>query len=223
MRPVNKGKSPSVNFSKYMDAEPYLEKRLGRYCSYCEMPIFNAPEVEHIEAKSRGGAECDWSNMLLSCKYCNTRKGAKVAAGTRGEYLWPDVDDTFHVFSYTEGIPKLNENYILEEMHDKDMWRKAENLFELVKLDHVPESLKDRDYRFRARNEAYGLAKMMFDMWTNINQNMPELMEKEVEVIVEAARGKGFFSCWMEVFKNELAVKKALIHAFPGTREEYCL
>ncbi|WP_444707158.1 hypothetical protein ACT26D_11220 [Megasphaera elsdenii] len=146
-----------------------------------------------------------------------------MAAGTRGEYLWPDVDDTFHVFSYTEGIPKLNENYILEEMHDEDMWRKAENLFQLVKLDHVPESLKDRDYRFRARNEAYGLAKTMFDMWTNINQNMPELMEKEIEIIVEAARGKGFFSCWMEVFKNELAVKKALIRAFPGTREEYCL
>ena len=41
MRPVNKGKSPSVNFSRYRDAEPYLEKRLGRYCSYCEMPIFN--------------------------------------------------------------------------------------------------------------------------------------------------------------------------------------
>lgn len=59
MRPVNKGKSPSVNFSRYRDAEPYLEKRLGRYCSYCEMPIFNAPEVEHIESRSRGGAECD--------------------------------------------------------------------------------------------------------------------------------------------------------------------
>lgn len=108
-------------------------------------------------------------------------------------------------------------------MHDEDMWRKAENLFQLVKLDHVPESLKDRDYRFRARNEAYGLAKMMFDMWTNINQNMPEVMELEIEIIVEAARSTGFFSCWMEVFKNELVVKEALIHAFPGTREEYCL
>lgn len=91
MRPVNKGKSPKT-FSKYREAAPYLEDRLGRYCSYCEMPIFNAPEVEHIEARSRGGAECDWNNMLLSCKYCNTRKGAKVAVGEREEYLWPDEE-----------------------------------------------------------------------------------------------------------------------------------
>lgn len=104
---------------------------------------------------------------------------------------------------------------------------KEKNIYGLMKmillLDYVPESLEKRDYRFRARSQAYGQAKLMFDMWTNINQNMPEVMELEIEIIVEAARSTGFFSCWMEVFKNELVVKEALIHAFPGTREEYCL
>lgn len=44
----------------------------------------------------------------------------------------------------------------------------------------------------------------MFDMWTNINQNMPELMDREIEVIVEAARGKGFFHVGWKFSKMNL-------------------
>lgn len=221
MRPVNKGTSPKI-FSQYREAAPYLEQRLGRYCSYCEMPLCNAPEVEHIESRLSGGAECDWNNMLLSCKYCNTRKGTKVAVGQKEDYLWPDEDDTFHAFSYTDGIPKLNIEYMLEEKYDEEFMRKARNLFQLVQLDYVPKNLKERDNRFVARNNVYGQAKMMLDMWKNIKLKLPEYMEQGLELIVTSAANTGFFSCWMEVFKNEITVKKALIHAFPGTREEYC-
>lgn len=77
MRPVNKGQKP-VEYKHYRDAEPYLEQRIGTYCSFCEMDISHAPEVEHKEAKSRGGQELEWDNLLLSCKYCNTRKGIYV-------------------------------------------------------------------------------------------------------------------------------------------------
>lgn len=73
MRPVDKGAAPSVVFEKYQDAEPYLEERLGPYCSFCEMSIRHVPEVEHKEAKSAVGDLTAWDNLLLSCKYCNTR------------------------------------------------------------------------------------------------------------------------------------------------------
>lgn len=52
MRPVNKGSSPYTTIKKYQQALPYLEKAIGSYCSYCEMKLDNAPEVEHVAAKS---------------------------------------------------------------------------------------------------------------------------------------------------------------------------
>ena len=85
MRPVDKGEAPDKAFKKYPEAEPYLEERLGAYCSYCEFPIQHVPEVEHKEAKGAGGAVLDWENLLLSCKYCNTRKSKVVAAGGKNQ------------------------------------------------------------------------------------------------------------------------------------------
>lgn len=107
MRPVNKGKSPYQKIKSYEEATPYLGKRLGFYCSYCEMPIKNVPEVEHFIAKSQGGSETDWENLLLGCKYCNTRKKDKVTLQEAGEYLRPDCDNTALAYSYEHGIPQI--------------------------------------------------------------------------------------------------------------------
>ena len=74
MRPVNKGESPYQFIKDYKDAQSFLENRIGIYCSYCEMPIINAPEVEHIVSKTNGGDKTKWENLLLGCKYCNSRK-----------------------------------------------------------------------------------------------------------------------------------------------------
>ena len=124
MRPVDKGEAPDKEFKKYQEAEPYLEKRVGAYCSFCELPINHVPEVEHKEAKARGGDEISWTNLLLSCKYCNTRKGAIVEKGDKQKYLWPDEDDTFHAFSYDTEIPKLNERYLQSQGRRLDRKRK---------------------------------------------------------------------------------------------------
>ena len=51
MRPVNKGQKP-VEYKHYRDAEPYLEQRLGTYCSFCEMDISHAPKL-NIKRQSR--------------------------------------------------------------------------------------------------------------------------------------------------------------------------
>lgn len=91
MRPVDKGEEPKKKYSKYQDAEKILEERIGAYCSFCELPIMHVPEVEHKEAKAQGGELLAWKNLLLSCKYCNTRKGEKVAAGEKDLYLWADI------------------------------------------------------------------------------------------------------------------------------------
>ena len=86
MRPVDKGESPYKEIKEYQAALPYLEKKIGLYCSYCEMPINHVPEVEHMISKKHGGDKTAWSNLLLGCKYCNSRKSARLFMARCGKY-----------------------------------------------------------------------------------------------------------------------------------------
>lgn len=219
MRPINKGEAPEKEFKKYQDAEAYLENRIGEYCPFCEFPIKHVPEVEHIEAKKRGGAELEWENLLLSCKYCNTRKGTIVGRGEKGKYLWPDEDDTFHAFSYDTDIPMLSEGYLKRQ--GENVRERADNLFQLIKLDNVPTSPKNKDRRYMKRNEARNCAIESKIGWEKVSR----LSEREtyLNLIVMLARETGFFSTWMNVFKEDQEVKELLVEAFKGTKKEYCL
>lgn len=218
MRPVDKGNAPRTDYKKYQDAEPDLEKRLGPYCSFCEMCINHVPEVEHLEAKSEGGKELDWENLLLSCKYCNTRKGVRVKSGDKGMYLWPDKDDTFHAYMYDEDIPRLNEEYLKSKGAEEKT--KAENLFELLRLDNIPITPRDKDRRYTLRNETRNYAKESKEGLSKINDC--SLRADYLDLTIKLALAKGFFSVWMEVFKDDEEVKQLLISSFKGTKEEYC-
>lgn len=216
MRPVDKGKRP-INFKKYRDAEPYLEDRLGAYCSFCEMDISHAPEVEHKEAKSKGGSELEWDNLLLSCKYCNTRKGIYVKKGDKEKYIWPDTDDTFHAYLYDEDLPRLNEDYLkTKNIVEKE---KAENLFNLLKLNNYPITPKDRDKRFAKRNEARNYAISSREGLKLIKGE--DERKVYLELVKNLAKSSGFFSVWMEVFKDDEEIKDMLISIYSGTRREY--
>lgn len=219
MRPVDKGEAPDISFGKYQDAEPYLEERLGAYCSFCEFPISHVPEVEHRISKSKDGDFLAWENLLLSCKYCNTRKGVQVEGGNKEEYLWPDEDDTFHAFLYDTDVPGLNEDYL--EKQGKDMKMRAKNLFNLIKLDNIPLHPKDKDRRYRMRNEARNNALECKRSWEKIKET--DMKEEYLQTVEKLAKATGFFSVWVTVFQDDMEVKKRLITAFKGTREEYCL
>lgn len=220
MRPVDKGKAPDAEFKKYKDAEPYLEERLGPYCSFCEYPIHHVPEVEHRESKARGGAELDWDNLLLSCKYCNVRKGKVVGKGEKEKYLWPDQDDTFHAFLYDEtGVPKLHDIYL--EKQATDVKEKAQALFELLKLDNVPIKPTDKDRRFKKRSEVWNNAVNSKNAWGKIKET--DMKKDYLETIEMLAKESGFFSVWMTVFEDDIEVREMLIHTFKGTRREYCV
>lgn len=219
MRPVNKGKAPDKRFKRYQEAEPYLEDRLGAFCSFCEMPVNHVPEVEHKEAKGKGGEELKWKNLLLSCKYCNTRKGIFVAKGDKNKYLWPDEDDTFHAFRYDNDIPQLNEKYL--QNRSEKIQQKAENLFHLLKLNNIPISPTVKDRRYASRNEARNYALDSKLGWDKVKRT-PERLEY-LKMIENLAKASGFFSVWMEVFKDDMEIKKMLVSVFKGTKKEYCL
>ena len=218
MRPVDKGREPDINFKKYQDAELFLEERLGAYCSFCELPIIHVPEVEHKEAKAEGGDELNWNNLLLSCKYCNTRKGVVVKKCEKQRYLWLDEDDTFHPFLYDTSIPSLNRKYLAGQ--DTEIKEKAENLFMLVKLNHFLISPKDKDRRYRERNEARNCALESKAGWDKVKDTV--YRELYLKQIIMLAKSKGFFSTWMNVFSDDLGIKSVLRETFKGTKEVYC-
>ena len=67
------------------EVREYLLEKWSRVCVYCkkkDIPL----EVEHIIPKSRGGSD-RVSNLTLSCKKCNQKKGNSTAE----EFGYPDI------------------------------------------------------------------------------------------------------------------------------------
>lgn len=219
MRPVNKGDSPYTEIDDYSKALPYLESALGGYCSYCEYPIFHVPEVEHVAAKASGGSKTDWKNLLLGCKYCNTRKGTKVKPTNIDEFLWPDVHNTATAFTYENGVPRINEETLRRVDESGVALEKAKKLFTVLGFDNRP-SLGNKDRRIQQRNKAYELALESLEDWKKGKSEYPTHLEELKRQIVRNAEGHGFFSIWMTVFSEEKELVQALIDAFPGTRTD---
>lgn len=199
-----------------------MEKRLGEYCSYCEFPIKHVPEVEHIASKVNGGDRTDWKNLLLGCKYCNTRKSRATSPESVDEYIWPDCDNTALAYTYQNGVPEVNKKKLLEADSTGKFYKKAKKLFDLVQLNHVPDK-KEKDKRFAKRNEAFQIAQESLDNWRTIKKivNDSRVLELYKNTIATTALAVGFFSVWMTVFSEESEILCMLIERFPNTRKEY--
>ena len=204
MRSVYRGPWPTdgggrrTSFSDYRRAKNPLIERIGEYCSYCERPC--DPDVEHVVTKSVAPKlETEWSNFLLGCRNCNSRKLNKNKS--RQGYLWPDCDDTFGAFAYRSGgRVSVNDDLSQEEQ------RKACALSELVGLG---EAGTRTDRRRHKRRQAWDQAVRVRNLVTN---------EETRLLAVEAALGTGFFSVWMAVFCDDCDMRRRLTAVFPGTR-----
>lgn len=194
MRPVDKGTAPKV-YTEYGEARHDLAERIGYYCSYCEMKVFNSIEVEHILPQSQGGAVLNWSNFLLSCKYCNTIKNDNNANIT--DYFWPDRDNTDLVFEYDE-INVISPKAL--PMHLTNKAIATINLMGLARIPGSPNLPTPADTRWRSRKEVWDIAKMNFLKW---NQAPIQPM---AEVIAGCALTSGHYSIWMKVFETEQIV-----------------
>lgn len=222
MRPVDKGESPYKIIKKYQDALPYLEEKIGLYCSYCEASIQHVPEVEHMISKKRGGDWTAWSNLLLGCKYCNTRKLDQVTPQNVEEYLWPDSDNTALAFSYTNGFPEVNEDTLNELDPTGSSCEKAKNTYKLVGLGNLPDIEKgDRDRRALERNRAFHRALASLKLWSNVKDAPESYKSGMKEQMMMTAAAVGFFSVWMTVFSDEPQILQALIEKFSGTDKSY--
>ena len=169
-------------------------------------------------SKSKGGDRTEWKNLLLACKYCNARKSNHTTPENKDDYLWPDEHNTELAYSYIGGIPKVNSQALLEVDASGDTAQKAENLYNLVKLGNIPEP-GDKDRRFKQRNKAFDDASHSLQNWEKLKETDGKAAIKDQ--IIRTAQNAGFFSVWMEVFKDEPEMKNALLTAFPGTETRF--
>lgn len=195
MRPVDKGAAPKA-YTDYGKARHDLAQRIGYYCSYCEMKLFNSIEVEHILPQNQGGAILSWSNFLLSCKYCNTIKSDHNNNVTN--YFWPDRDNTDLVFDYDE-IAIISPKALLTPPHIT----KAKATINLMGLDRnpgCPNYPTSSDTRWRSRKEVWDIAKVNFNQW----KKAP--IKQMAVVIANCSLASGHYSIWKKVFETEQIV-----------------
>jgi len=204
MRSIDRGPWPTsddglnIPFAEYGRAKIPLIEKIGEYCSYCERS--GDLHVEHVVPKSKAPElETEWSNFLLGCVNCNSRK--RDNNDTREGYLWPDYDDTFDAFVYRSGgRVSVNANLTPDE------GRKASALFNLVGLGGMGTRT---DRRRHKRQQAWDQAVRVRSL---INDDDSRTLA------VEVALGTGFFSVWMAVFHDDDDMCERLTEAFPGTR-----
>lgn len=216
MRPVTRGAHPErdgqrVEFAKYGDALQPLLDRLGDYCSYCELPLKNAPNVEHVQPKSKVIALREaWSNLLLACNYCNPHKGDRAIHIE--DYFWPDLDNTLRMFEYREG-GLIGVGDALDDVHKRRALR-TRDLFGLNRLPGGKHSSTAGDRRWMHRRQAWDLARRYCEKV--LRGPNPEMRECAVDVAVE----NGHFSIWMTVFADDPTTRRLLIEAFRGTASD---
>lgn len=207
MRPVKRGTAPKT-YSDYKDARNDLADRLGWYCSYCEMPVKNMIEVEHVIPKSHPPyLELDWDNFLLSCRYCNGVKRNRNLG--RNGYVWPDQDNTDFVFDYDEINVISPKSGLAQTIEDS-----ANETIDLMGLNRLwggAEEPTEADTRPFSRQEAWFEARASLNRW----RGAP--IQLMAEQIGATAVGFGHFSIWCTVFHSEQPVIDAIRNAFRGT------
>ncbi len=221
MRPVNRGPIPTdksgneIIFNEYRDARGKLIERLGETCSYCEMHLDSGLAVEHVKPKKPEGSdeniqerELDWYNFLLACPNCNSTKSNKDVI--LDDYFWPDIDNTFRAFTYSEGGIITPSDELSLELLDK-----ANATIKLTGLDKCPlNDSKASDRRWQNRRDVWNIAVRTKHL-LSLNDN-----DDFRELIVYTMIGHAYWSIWMAVFQDDSDMLQRFIKALAGTAKD---
>lgn len=206
----------------YKDWRFDLIGRLGAYCSYCEMPLSDSPQVEHVAPKSNltyPARLLSWDNMLLACGPCNRAKSDTECPTPT--HLLPDYHNTYLAFTGQEA-DVLRPDQTLEKgtfivPHlglPAPALPKALATITLCSLDKIVVTDRASDLRWRYRWEATELARRDRQKWDRVPASF---RADYLDALVITAKSKGFFSVWFRAFEDVPEVKQALLAAFPGT------
>lgn len=208
MRPLDKSRytTNQTEYKPYGKAKSNLIEAIGKYCSFCEREGFSSSlDVEHIEYKdTHKDKEFLWSNFLLACKNCNSIKGTTEI--TFQNIILPHLQDTFSPFEYLEsGYIKIRDGV------DDSLKTKILQLIDLIGLDRRPghERYSTKDDRWQERKQSWELSHKYLKKYKD--------NKCDIETIIDLSKSGGFWSIWMNTFKDFPLVQKALINNFSGT------
>lgn len=231
MRPINIPNKPKKFIYSPEEGRKELTKFLGHYCSYCDrFEDERNIELEHIIPQENGRSPHTdkWYNFLLACGGCNKAKNREeghIQRENLGTYIFPHIDDTFHMIEYNPKtkMPKPRES--LTEL-DKIRVQKTlqmlkynipstteseENWVDLTNFDAFAIARID-DFRVAERKKAkYIIAKK-----NNDNEECKDI----VQDIIKFAKS-GNWSIYMFVFEDIIEIKDALLQCLPGTDSLY--
>jgi hypothetical protein len=222
MRPINRGAIPILNgqpktVSSYRSWRADLIDRLGFYCCFCNMPLKDSPQVEHVVAQDIDDARAlDWDNMLLACGPCNRTKSA-TSCPPSTHYL-PQYHNTHLAFEYFVSASIINgkSSAFVRCISKGCDPIKANNTIKLCALDRDTTHTINQatDLRWKYRCEVILTANIWrkeYDDWGyKIVPNFTVLLKTAVE-------GAGFWSIWYNKFWDVLDIRKMLVKDFPGT------
>ncbi|MCX6073765.1 MAG: HNH endonuclease [Campylobacterales bacterium] len=219
MRPVNKGAIPKnadgsdKNFTDYKQAKDDLRTRLGSFCSYCEMNIDNQPDIEHISPKSKKPElEKEWNNFLVACKSCNIIKDNNNE--DRDGFVFPDTHNTAFLYNYSILGVSVKDNL------PNDVKILATATFNLVQLNRKLDTSSRTDDRALARLHAWDKAQDALKDFLELLPVTSTPEKKHALVNLAANTCNGFFSLWIQIFKDYPEVKKAILENVRGTAIE---
>ncbi len=212
MRPVYKGLwptrpgSPGIRlvFTDWKNAKESLVERTGEYCHLCEIYMPMGLAVEHIMPKIHFAQLSDkWDNFLLICTACNSRKHNDIPLRPhKFKYYWPHLNNTMLAFQ----SPLIGPSAFLvtpRSALNPNQLSRANATINLYKLDQKLLSSGEPDPRYRRKLE---IGSMAVRRYLEYKQGKCTL-----ESIKDNAKADGFFTLWLEIFKNERPVVDALL------------
>jgi HNH endonuclease len=230
MRPLDKGPTPQINgipktVARFQHWKEGLIDAIGPYCCYCNMPLTNSPQAEHVIPKNPrvgdpDGALNDWENLLLACGACNRHKSNKSVSADL--YYLPEVHNTHLVFEYVEVTHPtkagLRGCIPIPSAHPMVLPSKAKASIDLCEMGAIkPTDPGATDQRWELRYNALVAARQWRQDWPMIHNAIEDQL---TELLLTAAKATGFFSIWYKVFQDIPGVCKALLRAFPGTAKD---
>ncbi len=218
MRPVKKGSPPTI-YKQYGDAKIELTERLGLHCCYCEQSSkFENMAVEHVFPKERHPClKLCWSNFLLSCTLCNSKKGCTdIFYHNVNNYIFPDRDDTYHQIAYpktTGYLPKVDPS-----VNNPQKVQNTLNLFMKPYKNPTAKQIRIVTEQATKWKEAGDSAERKRNFYLRLRDE--NLKVEYVEQINESAKND-CWSIWMRQFEDILEIKEVILFALPNTAIEY--
>jgi hypothetical protein len=223
MRPIDKGSIPKVNgipktVNSHRDWRSDLIGRIGYYCCYCNIPLKDSPQVEHVVAQDIDpNRALDWNNVILACGPCNRTKTNKPCPPST-HYL-PEYHNTHLAFEYFISPNLINGQhaaFVRESINPLVNRVKAAYTIALCALDRDTTRVFQQatDLRYKFRYEAIlktVIWRNEFDTWGKHN------LIGFIKLLRTIVQDSGFWSIWYHRFCDIQEIRQMLVEDIDGT------